>query len=268
VSREQLRQTFGEDADLYDRVRPTYPIDLYDELAALLDVSRPRVLEIGPGTGQATRPMVERGWSVTAVELSPDLARVARRNLPDVEVIVADFDSWELPAPRFDLVISATAFHWLDPATRVQRCADVLRPGGLLAVVSTHHVAGGSQQFFRDAQGCYKRFTDDADKDGGDGPQPADTIPQDASEFDESGRFGPAEFRRYEWEQAYSAAEYLQLLSSYSGHRALTSERRDGLYDCIGALIEAAGGSVTKRYLTELSAAISLNQPLANRGPG
>jgi SAM-dependent methyltransferase len=254
-----LRQTFGEDAELYDRVRPTYPPALYDDLGELLG-ERPRVLEIGPGTGQATGPMVQRGWDVTAVELSPELARVARRKLPEAEVIVADFDTWELPPPTFDLVVSATAFHWLDPATRVARCASVLRPGGVLAVVSTHHVAGGSEQFFVEVDECYRRFTDDPAKAG---LPAADDVPNDSREFDESGLFGAVEFRSYEWEVGYSGAEYLQLLSSYSGHRALTARRRDGLYGCIGALIEANGGSVTKRYLTQLSAAISLNQPLA-----
>ncbi|WP_199237197.1 class I SAM-dependent methyltransferase [Kribbella antiqua] len=78
MSRELLRTTFGEVAELYDRVRPTYPPEMYDDLARLLGNPRPRVLEIGPGTGQATAPMVARGWSVTAVELSPDLARVAQ----------------------------------------------------------------------------------------------------------------------------------------------------------------------------------------------
>ena len=259
MSREKLRQTFGEDAELYDRVRPTYPAQLYDDLSGLL-VDSPRVLEIGPGTGQATGPMVERGWDVTAVELSPDLAGVLQRKLPGVEVVVDDFDTWELPAPSFDLVISATAFHWLDPATRVRRCAEVLRPGGALAVVSTHHVAGGSEQFFADVQECYERFTGDPAERG----LPAvDDVPLDSAEFDASGRFMAVEFRRYIWEVAYSAVEYLALLSSYSGHRALTIEQRDGLYGCIGALVDASGGSITKRYLTQLSVGISLNQPLA-----
>jgi SAM-dependent methyltransferase len=260
MSREQLRQTFGEDAELYDRVRPTYPPALYDDLAELLgNPDEVRVLEIGPGTGQATGPMVERGWSVTAVELSPDLARLAQAKLPEVEVVVADFDTVELPAASYDLVISATAFHWLDPATRVTRCADVLRPGGLLAVVSTEHILGGSVQLFADAMRCYQQFMDDADTTG---LQPADAIGKDSSEIDATGRFGPVEFRRYEWELTYTTAEYLDVLSSYSGHRALTTERRDGLYGCIGALIDAAGGSITKRYLTQLSAAISFTNPL------
>jgi SAM-dependent methyltransferase len=254
-----LRTTFGEDPELYDRVRPDYPRELFDDLARLVGAS-PRVLEIGPGTGQATAAMVERGWHVTAVELSPGLAEVLRRKLPAIEVVVADFDTWELPEPTYDLVISATAFHWLDPATRVQRCAELLRPGGALAVVSTHHVAGGSEQFFVDVQSCYDRFTDDA----ADDPLPAaDDVPDGSVELEGSGRFGSVECRRYVWEQQYSTAEYLELLSSYSGHRALTIERRDRLYGCISALIDRDGGSITKRYLNQLSVGICLHQTLA-----
>ncbi|WP_145809005.1 class I SAM-dependent methyltransferase [Kribbella amoyensis] len=266
-SRVELRRTFGEDAELYDRVRPTYPRRLYDDLAELLGIparssgTRPRVLEIGCGTGQATAPMIARGWSVKAVELSPDLGRVARDRLPELEVVTTDFDTWPLPAERFDLVLSATAFHWLDPATRVRRTAEALRPGGLLAVVSTHHVEGGSQQFFTDMQDCYLRFMGEAEEGG---PKPAATVPDDPAEIDATGLFGPVEFRRYEWELTYSKAEYLDLLSSYSGHRALTSAARDGLYTCLGALIDADGGSVTKRYLTQLTAAIRTPQPLAS----
>ncbi|GAA3558802.1 class I SAM-dependent methyltransferase [Kribbella ginsengisoli] len=258
-----MRQTFGEDAELYDRVRPTYPPRLYDDIATLLqEPQRPRVLEIGCGTGQATKPMLERGWSVKAVELSPELGRVARTKLPELEVITAAFESWPLPAEKFDLVLSATAFHWIDPVVRVPKSADALRPGGLLAIVSTHHIAGGSEQFWTDVQDCYRRFTDDPVEVE---MLTADEVPQeDAAEIDASGRFGPVVVRQYEWEQRYSAAEYLDLLSSYSGHRVLTSERRNGLYECVSALINAAGGSITKRYLTRLTAANRLNQPLAS----
>ncbi|WP_343977050.1 class I SAM-dependent methyltransferase [Kribbella koreensis] len=263
MSRESLRQTFGEDAELYDRVRPTYPPRLYDDIATLLqEPQRPRVLEIGCGTGQATKPMLERGWSVKAVELSPELGRVARTKLPELEVITAAFESWPLPAEKFDLVLSATAFHWIDPVVRVPKSADALRPGGLLAIVSTHHIAGGSEQFWIDVQDCYRRFTDDPVEVE---MLTADEVPQeDTVEIDASGRFGPVVVRQYEWEQRYSAAEYLDLLSSYSGHRVLTSERRNGLYECVSALINAAGGSITKGYLTRLTAANRLNQPLAS----
>ncbi|HWD77910.1 MAG TPA: class I SAM-dependent methyltransferase [Kribbella sp.] len=259
MTRQTLRQTFGEDAELYDRVRPTYPRELFDDLARQVG-PHPRVLEIGPGTGQATGAMVERGWDVTALELSPGLAEVLRRKYPTVEVIVADFDTWELRTGEYDVVLSATAFHWLDPKTRVARCVELLKPGGALAVVSTHHVAGGSEQLFTDVQTCYDKFTDDP---AAEQLLAADDVPADPAGLADTGFFESVQSDKYVWDATYTTAEYLELLSSYSGHRALTTDRRDRLYDCIGTLIDASGGSITKRYLNQLSVGICLHQPLA-----
>src|SRR5438874_7339852 len=117
------RESFDEVAELYDKARPGYPQRLVDDLVALtsLDKGR-RVLEIGPGTGQLTVPLAERGVSLVAVELGSNLAEIARRKLAPfehAEVVIADFDDWNLPSEPFDLVVAATAFHWLDPARRV-----------------------------------------------------------------------------------------------------------------------------------------------------
>ncbi|NUR97083.1 MAG: methyltransferase domain-containing protein, partial [Kribbellaceae bacterium] len=250
---------FGEDAELYDRVRPTYPRELFDDLARQVG-PRPRVLEIGPGTGQATAAMLARGWNVTAVELSPGLSDVLRRKYPAIEVVVADFDTWELPPAKYDLVISATAFHWLDPETRVERCVELLKPGGALAVVSTHHVAGGSEQLFADVQTCYDRFAHDPKAER---LIAAEDVPPDPAGLADAGLFESVECSKYVWDASYPTADYLELLSSYSGHRALTTDRRDRLYDCIAAHLDRSGGSITKRYLNQLSVGICLHQPLA-----
>jgi hypothetical protein len=72
-------------------------------------------------------------------------------------------------------------------------------------------------------------------------------------ELDRSGRFGPVEFRRYQWERSYSTASYLELLCTYSGHRAMEPAAQAKLLDCIAGLIDRRyGGRVSKRYLTEL----------------
>lgn len=232
-------------------MRPGYPARLFDDLASVLG---PRVLEIGCGTGQATLPLARRGHAITAVELGSGMATVARRKLaafPEVEVVVSPFEEWPLPEHRFDSVFAATAFHWVDPAVRTTKAADALKPGGTLAVVSTHHIAGGSEQFFADVQRCYERF--DPTTPPGLHLHSAEHEPRDSGEFDRSGRFGPVRFARYEWEQEYTTTEYLDLLSTYSGHRAMAASARAGLFQCIAALIEKHGGRLTKRYLTQLA---------------
>jgi len=258
TDRERLRAVFGQDADLYDRARPGYPEPVFADLARDVPLSeRSRVLEIGCGTGQATRALARLGCAVVAVELSAEMAAVARRNLselPNVGIEVSPFEAWVPPERPFDLVVSATAFHWVDPDVRVGKAADVLRPGGALAVIHSEHVAGGSERFFADAQECYERF--DPRTPPGLRLTPSVDIPEDGGEFDRSGRFGPVRFRRYEWERSYDTRGYLDLLMTYSATRSLPGPARDGLLACLGALIDRDhGGRISKRYLTQVTLA-------------
>jgi SAM-dependent methyltransferase len=260
--RLHLRRTFDEDAELYDRVRPRYPAGLYDDLAALTGAHPgSRLLELGCGTGQATVPLAARGYRVTALDAGPRMAEVARRNLararaqaPAAQVVTSDFESWPLPEEPYDLVLSATAFHWIDPAVRTTKAADALRPGGSLAVVRTQHVQGGTEQFFVDVQRCYERF--DPDTPPGLRPPAPDAVDSSdhADEVARSGRYGSTVSRRHLRDLTYTTSEYIALLQSYSNHRALPEDARNGLLTCIAALIDGEyGGRVTKRYLFELS---------------
>ncbi|MEV6115199.1 class I SAM-dependent methyltransferase [Streptomyces sp. NPDC052109] len=255
--RTRLSRTFDEDAELYDRARPGYPPELYDDLAELAGVdSGSRVLEVGCGTGQVTVPLARRGCRITAVEAGARMAAVARRNLAGagaVDVVTAEFESWPLPGEPFDAVVSATAFHWIDPAVRMTKAADALRPGGALAVVRTQHVRGGTEEFFVEVQRCYERF-DPETPPGLRPPAAADIDGSDhAEEVARSGRFGPTVFRRYEQDLTYTTSEYLALLRTFSGHRALPDTARDGLLGCVASLLDGRyGGRVTRRNLVEL----------------
>lgn len=264
----RLRMTFGEDAGLYDRCRPRYPQAMFDDLRTLVGSdANTRVLEIGCGTGQATVPLAQAGCAITAVELSESLAALAARNLaefPHTDVVVAAFEDWPLPEDGFDLVLAATSFHWLDPDVRVAKTAEALRAGGSLAIVSTQHVDGGTRSFFTDAQRCYVRFNPPTTTDQVALPEARD-VPHDSDELDRTGRFDRVQFRRYEWEHTYRTADYLDLVSTYSGHRDLSEEARTGLLNCLARLIDDQhGGRITKRYLTQLAVA-RLSTPASNR---
>ena len=256
--RQGRRVTFDEDAERYDRARPGYPQAIFDDLAELAGIGPGcRVLEIGCGTGQATVPLAERGCQIVAVELGAELAEVARRNLArfaDVQVVNAAFEIWPLPPEPFDVVLSATAFHWIDPAVRVVKSADALRPGGTLATIDTHHVAGGTEPFFVEAQDCYERW-DPATPPGIRLP-PADTVPLEGEELTRSGRFDAPQFRLHATDVPYTTASYIDVLLTYSGHRALDSVAQRGLLDCIAGLIDNQhGGQIVKRYLSLLRVA-------------
>ena len=259
--RERLRATFSGAAELYDKARPSYPAQLVDDLVSLTGLtSGSSILEIGPGTGQLTLPLAERGFQIVAIELGEELAKVARRNLAkfsNVEVHRSAFEDWPLPGRQFDAVVSATSFHWVDPAVRYKKCAEALRDGGSLGIVSTHHVAGGDEEFFARVQDCYEMHMP------GTPPGLRLHSPEEVESRDPligaSGFFEPPEFRDYVWEVSYSRLEYLEVLMTYSGHRDLDESLRKKLLDCIAELIDSRfGGKVRKAYLNRLLVARKL----------
>ncbi len=132
-------KVFDEVADEYDRHRPAYPDELVDQACQVAGIgSGDHVLEVGCGSGQLTRSLVARGLRVTALEPGKRLVELARQNLAgtgDVEFVNAQFEDAVLPRERFKAVFSASAFHWIDPKVSWRKVADVLVPGGTLALV-------------------------------------------------------------------------------------------------------------------------------------
>jgi SAM-dependent methyltransferase len=244
----ELATTFDSVAELYERSRPGYPDELFADLAGIAGLDRADVLEIGPGTGQATRGLRARGWRVTALEPGADLARVARRVLDDVTVEVTTFEDWAGEGP-FDLVFAATSWHWVDPAVGYAKAARLLRPGGSLAVVATAHVLPeDGDPFFREVQADYEAA---GLGDGSTGPPPPDAVDApNVAAIRESGLFEEPEVRRYVHATTYTAEEYLALIGTYSNHIAAAP---DQLYAAIRERIGT--GTVRKHHLNVLQVA-------------
>jgi ubiquinone/menaquinone biosynthesis C-methylase UbiE len=132
-------KVFDEIAAEYDRRRPAYPDELIGQACQVAGIgSGDHVLEVGCGSGQLTRGLVARGLHVTALEPGKSLIALARKNLEgagEVEFVNAQFEDAVLPPEHFQAVFSASAFHWIDPKVSWQKAADVLVPGGTLALV-------------------------------------------------------------------------------------------------------------------------------------
>jgi SAM-dependent methyltransferase len=134
------QRAFGADPANYDRARPSYPQAIYDLLCQRCGLHpQTRTFEIGPGTGQATRHLLQRGADPLVV-IEPDdrlaafLTNAANPLSSHIEVKIASFEEVQLPWAWFDLGVSATSFHWLDPQTALDKVARLLRPGGWWAM--------------------------------------------------------------------------------------------------------------------------------------
>jgi SAM-dependent methyltransferase len=128
------RDLFGRDARSYAIGRPGYPETVYEILESRCHLGAgTATLEIGPGGGQATRELLRRGARpLTLVEPDASFANYLREQLgTDLEIVAESFETAPLPRTATDLLVSATAFHWVQPQrTGLAKSFDVLKPGG------------------------------------------------------------------------------------------------------------------------------------------
>jgi len=247
VTDRDRSRVFGDDADAYDRTRPGYPAELIDWLVggSALDV-----LDVGCGTGKLSRLLAGRGCRVLGVEPDQRMAAVARGHALDVEV--STFEAWVDTGRRYDLVTSAQAWHWVDPVVGARRAADVLRPGGRLAVVwnlYAHEPAVGPV-----LDDVYERL-------GPSGPSVVLGVAGEAEPLagvDATAAFGPQSFRHDDWAQTYTTAQWLDQLPTHSDHRLLDPARRAALLAAVGEVVDANGGHLTISYTTRTITAIRL----------
>jgi SAM-dependent methyltransferase len=139
ADRRHLGAVFDDVPELYDRVRPGYPDELFADLAAVTGAGHgSAVLEVGCGTGQATRSLAALGCVVTAVERGSAMATVARQRLggfANVTIETSSFEEWNDHDRRFDGLVAAASWHWVNSDIGWRRAREVLQRGGWLAVL-------------------------------------------------------------------------------------------------------------------------------------
>lgn len=269
---------FDRIAGLYDRARPGYPPGaVSDLLRSCVVTGSSEVLEIGCGTGQLTRDLAATGASVHCVEAGAELAHLARKNLSgfaNVEIRTVTFESFDGSSASFDAVISATAFHWIDPNVSYAKSAGLLRPGGHLALLTNAHGAGGThndESFATAVSDLHRRLAPEVGewtfpvaeqidlnaKAGGDIAAVWGRIDRRLWDPpDVSGLFESRTVETYPWIASYSPDAYIDMLSSQSSYALMDEGRREELMEGIRRLVgRHLGDLVTKEYVTVLAVA-------------
>jgi SAM-dependent methyltransferase len=274
ASRLRRRASFNAAPELYDAARPDYPEAVFDDLVALSGIpSGGAILEIGSGTGKATLPLVRRGFSIVGIELGEQMAALARAKLaahPQVHIEVGAFEEWPAPTEAFDLAVSASAWHWIDPTIGYAKVAQALKPAGAFALLwsSQHRVnipasqdspqssetLEGEQDAFTQAlQEVSRRVAPELAQGRAERPAPGARRFVRADALEASGWFSAPIVRTYGWEMTYDTATYLQLLDSYSSYRVLDPAVHERLFAALAEMIETQfGGIVRRSWRTEL----------------
>jgi len=253
---DEQRLAFGRVAELYERARPAYPPTAIDELIAAAGLrAGDRVLEVGAGTGKATRMLAERGLAVTALEPDAAMAKVARASLagyPAVDVRQVAFEDWRAPE-RVRALVSAQAWHWIEPAQRYVHAGRALATGATLACIWTF--PSWATTALRDPlSGAYVDAVPGLAPDFPMHPasDPGALAGDWHAEIDASAELAGPRVLIYPWSLSYSTIEYLELLQTHQDHILLEPGQRKLLLGAIANVIDRAGGSILLEFVTRV----------------
>lgn len=256
-----LNWTFDTAASLYERMRPGYVDALYQKIfdAIPLDASS-CALEIGIGGGQATLPILQTGCRVTAVEYGTQLTEICRekfRDFPTFSAITGKFEEVSLEENAYDLVFSASAFHWVPEEIGYPKVYSILKSGGVFARFSNHPYRDkGNPALSSDIDQLYRTYYDTFHKrESKVGPEyRAEWAAERAAIAEKYGFINLGHFLFYRT-RTFTAKEYTMLLGTYSDHIAIDEPIRTEFFTKVEEVIDRHGGTITIYDTIELQLA-------------
>jgi SAM-dependent methyltransferase len=255
----QVAQSFGADAERYDRTRSGYPADLVHRVT----VASPggRVLDVGCGTGLLARQFQAAGREVLGVEPDPRMAAFANQH--GVAAEVATFETWDPAGRRFGAVVSGSAWHWVDPVAGAAKAAQVLAPGGRLALF--WHTYELPPPVADALAAAYRRAVPGAESTLRPGQSTlADYQPifdRVADGIRAAGVFADPEQWRLDWEQSYTRDQWLDRLPTTGTLTRVPADQLAEVLARTGAAIDALGGAFTLPYATVVVTATTPRVP-------
>jgi SAM-dependent methyltransferase len=213
--------SFGAQAELYDRVRPTYPRQaVADVLGRMTGSGSPRrVADVGAGTGKLTAVLLGLGADVDAVEPDAGMRAVLKRRVPTARVHAGSGEDLPLPDAGVDAVLYGQAWHWVDAGRGAEEAARVLRPGGVLAMLWNYEAEPTVW-----AQALERLV----------GPQISREIPPPPA----LPGFGPATTSRRFWSRSQTVASVPDLVGSQSVVLVLPDQQREEVLTTLRQVVQ------------------------------
>jgi len=232
----------------YDRARPEYPDWIGETIKNYADVGPgKKLLEIGCGTGKATRLFVDSGASMECLDIGEKLIGIAKNKFStfsNVKFIKTHFEDFKTEPESYDLIYSAAAFHWIRQPEGNSKVARLLKKEGRFAIIG-HTPAVQKDSFFIESQPIYESAGMKRDERGHNPDQKPKNM--DIAFF----KILYKDFRP--WEKSYTTGEYFDLIFTYSDHILMPDELKEQFKTRIRELIDTRyGGKITKKYETKI----------------
>lgn len=241
-----LENTFNSVYTEYDKWRPTYVKDLYDDIFEVKEInSASNVLEIGIGTGQATLPILETGCSLTAIELGDQLAEFSKYKFKNYEKFNVEnlaFQDFECPSNSFDFIFSASAFHWIPEDIGYTKVFNMLKSGGVFARFANHPYKDKKRNNIHLAfKNIYAKYLPSSLGEDEYSEENAKTRADIAYKYG----FIDISYKLYHRTRTFTADEYVLLLGTYSDNIAIEETTRIKFFNEIRDALNDNGGIIT-----------------------
>ena len=238
--------TFDTAVTAYEKFRPGYPKELYEAIFRNQPVTAAsQVMEIGIGAGQATLPFLETGCRLTAVEFGQNFIRLCREKFagfPGFSVSAGKFEELSFEPESYDLIVSATAFHWIPEETGYPKVFSLLKDGGVFARFANRPLADkGRPKLTEEIQALYAVYM-------GRTGSPEEFTEADAARLAKKALdygFSDVQYGLFHRTRTFSAKEYTALLGTYSDHLAIEEKKRNEFFSEIEHAIDRHGGEIT-----------------------
>lgn len=241
-----LEWTFNTEAKKYEKMRPGYVGELYNDIFDMMNINKDsNVIEIGIGGGQATLPVLKTGCNLIAVEYGENLAQVCCEKFKDYSnfsAVVGKFEDACFEKNSYDLIYSASAFHWIPEDVGYQKVFNLLKSGGVFARFANHPFKDKGRNGLHEAmQEVYAVYL------------PGSLEPDEYSEQQAMDRaniankygFVDISYKLYNRTRTFTSKEYIELLGTYSDHIAIEEKNRKSFLSEIEAVIDSFGGQIT-----------------------
>jgi len=281
---ERERRThFDEVVENYDRIRPGYPGELFEDVLEYSEnkhsehksfehnsseckypgAEKKKALEIGAGTGKATAPFLNAGYDVTAVEIGANMVAFLLEKFKENQhfhVIQSAFEDASLEENCYDLIYAASAFHWVDAEIGCPKAFRLLKSGGVFALFRYNALPAYGEPLYREIQVAYEKHyyshyqTNErpVNKSSEEYWKPSELFR--AFRFEDMGKSGFQDIfmKLYDGAITYSTDEYIMFLDTMSDHRSLPEGNRAALFAGVKEAIERHGGQHQMAYAFQL----------------